>query len=304
MGSNEERLEERLSVRSAWIARSALVCWIVFVMVALAAAQDKVVIPYQGLLVDSDREPVNSDEPLTLVFRIYETSVGGTVRWKEIHEDVSVVGGRFSVLLGDRHPFPDAPPRGPLGVLVGRTMYVGVTVDNGDRDVADVEMRPRQAIVPVVASRWAVDADHAAVADRALAADHAAVADRALAADRAILADRVLGEVPVGGVVMFHGDPAELPTNWLLCDGRMVDDPDSPLSGKMVPDLRGLFVRGASDGSAGGISGGDYVPSHNHSLNYTVGGGSGDSRAHRTGMAGGHDNRPRHMELHYIIRIR
>lgn len=298
MRSNEGQFGVRKSRRAASVL---LVCWTVFVTVASAMAQERVVIPYQGLLADLDG-PVDSDVPLTLVFRLYGASEGGTAEWQETHERVSVFGGRFSVLLGDLEPFPDAPPLGPLGVLVGRTMYVGVTVDNDDPDVADIEMRPRQAIVPVVASRWASDADRASEADRALAANRATVADRALTADRAAVAGRVPSEVPVGGVVMFHGKPEELPTNWLLCDGRTVEDPESPFVGQTVPDLRGLFVRGASDGSVGGIRGGDYEPRHNHS--YTGGGGAGDFGAYQTGMAGGHDRRPRHMELHYIIRIR
>ena len=291
MGSSEGPL----SVRRTRRARSVLVCWTVFVMAASVSAQDGVVIPYHGLLTDSGGGPVNSDAPLTVVFRIYGASEGGAAEWSETHEEVSIVGGRFSVLLGEREPFPD-----DLGMFFGRTVYVGVTVDNGDREVADVEMRPRQAIVPVVASRWAADAgraERAGEADRALAADRAATADRALAADRAATADRVPSEVPLGGVVMFYGDPGELPTNWLICDGRTVEDPESPLDGRAVPDLRGLFVRGA-----GGMGDGNYEPDHNHS--YAVGGGPGVTGTRRTGRAGGHYNRPRHMELHYIIRIR
>ena len=290
---------ERLDVRRARGTWSVLLGVTLFMMAVPATAQDRVVIPYHGLLTDSGGGSVDPDAPLTLRFNVYRAREGGAPEWSETHGNVAVVGGRFSVLLGDTEPFPE-----DLGVFFGRTVYVGVTVDNGDPDVAEVEMRPRQAIVPVVASRWAADADRATVADRALAADRATMADRALAADRAVVADQVLGEVPVGGVTMFHGDAENLPSNWLICDGQGVDDPDSPLNGQTVPDLRGLFVRGADiEGRAVAMGGVDYEPAHNHSVVYP-GGGAGDSVVGRTGRAGGHDNRPGYMELHYIIRIR
>lgn len=283
MRMNEERLDVR-GARGTWIV---LLCLTVFMMAASAAAQDRVVIPYQGLLTDSGGGSVNPGAPLALTFNVYRAREGGTPEWSETHENVAVVGGRFSVLLGDTVPFPE-----DLGVFFGRTVYVGVTADNGDPDAAEVEMRPRQAIVPVVASRWAADADRATVAERALTADRAAVADRAP------------GELPVGGITMFHGDAEDLPPNWLICDGQGVDDPDSPLNGQTVPDLRGLFVRGADvEGRSVATGGADYEPAHNHSVVFP-GGGAGDSVVGRTGRAGGHDNRPRYVELHYIIRVR
>lgn len=284
MRMNGERLDVR-GARGTWIV---LLCLTVFMMAAPAAAQDRVVIPYQGLLTDSGGGSVNPGAPLTLTFNVYRAREGGTPEWSETHENVAVVGGRFSVLLGDTVPFPE-----DLGVFFGRTVYVGVTADNGDPDAAEVEMRPRQAIVPVVASRWAADADRATKAERALTADRATVADRAP------------GELPVGGITMFHGDAEDLPPNWLICDGQSVDDPESPLNGQTVPDLRGLFVRGATSGGRLGATGGaDYEPDHNHSVVYRDGGGAGDYNVGRTGRAGGHDKRPGHMELHYIIRIR
>lgn len=283
MRTSGERLDVRRA-RGAWIV---LLCLTVFMMAAPAAAQDRVVIPYQGLLTDSGGGSVNPGAPLTLTFNVYWAREGGTPEWSETHENVAVVGGRFSVLLGDTVPFPE-----DLGVFFGRTVYVGVTADNGDPDAAEVEMRPRQAIVPVVASRWAADADRATKAERALTADRATVADRAP------------GELPVGGITMFHGDAEDLPPNWLICDGQGVEDPDSPFNGQTVPDLRGLFVRGADvEGRSVATGGADYDPAHNHSVVFS-GGEAGDSIVGRTGRAGGHDNRPRYMELHYIIRIR
>jgi hypothetical protein len=53
--------------------------------------------------------------------------------------------------------------------------------------------------------------------------------------------------VPVGGIVPFYGSPAELPANWRVCDGSVVNDPVSPFNGKQVPDLRTFFIRGEAD---------------------------------------------------------
>ena len=139
-----------------------------------SAGLDSPVLPYQGQLADQSGTPVNPAEPITLVFRTYSQPTGGTANWEEAHETVQVVGGRFSVLLGARQPFP-------AEVLddFKRTVYLGLTVDDGEPATADIEMRPRQAIVPVIAARRALRADRA---------DWAGQAERATAADRATVA--------------------------------------------------------------------------------------------------------------------
>ena len=140
---------------------------------------DLPVVPYQGQLADQSGAPVNPEEPITLVFRTYSQPTGGTANWEEAHETVQVVGGRFSVLLGARQPFP-------ADVLddFKSTVYLGLTVDDGQPATADIEMRPRQAIVPVITARQALRADRA---------DRARQADRATAADRAAVAEQLDG---------------------------------------------------------------------------------------------------------------
>lgn len=201
---------------------------------SVVADEQPGVIPYQGQLADQDGKPVSPTEPITLVFRVYSQPVGGTPFWHEVHDNVSVVGGRFSVLLGAREPFPDL-------ALFRHTVYLGVTVDDGEPATADVEMRPRQAIVPVIASSYAANAGRA---------------------------EHTPGEVPVGGITMYGGTEAGLPANWRICNGQRVEDPDSPFNGERVPDLRGLFVRGTY--SRGGLQGGiDY---HNIAHTHKIGG--------------------------------
>ena len=48
------------------------------------------------------------------------------------------------------------------------------------------------------------------------------------------------GVVPVGGIIMWSGTVAAIPTNWALCDG-----------GSSTPDLRDRFVVGARQDDAG-----------------------------------------------------
>lgn len=76
------------------------------------------------------------------------------------------------------------------------------------------------------------------------------------------------GELPVGAIVAYYGDPAALPGHWRLCDGSVVEDAASPLAGKTLPDLRGRFPRGAGccepEDEPGATGGRDQAPAHSH----------------------------------------
>ena len=64
------------------------------------------------------------------------------------------------------------------------------------------------------------------------------------------------GETPVGGIIMFSGNTATLPTNWKVCDGT---------SG--TPNLRDRFIVGAGTKYAAGDQGGSAIASlvdHRH----------------------------------------
>ena len=83
------------------------------------------------------------------------------------------------------------------------------------------------------------------------------------------------GAVPIGGILPFSGTfggtgnrfpiplgSSEPLLSFCLCDGTTTN-------GLPVPDLRGLFVRGASDSEPAGSTGGSET--HSHSLSGTVG---------------------------------
>lgn len=52
------------------------------------------------------------------------------------------------------------------------------------------------------------------------------------------------GGVPIGTVIDWFGDVANVPYGYEVADGHTVSDPASPLNGQVLPDLRGKFVRG------------------------------------------------------------
>ena len=55
----------------------------------------------------------------------------------------------MTVLLGSRIHFPTK--------MFNRTLYLGITIDGGNPSTTDVEMRPRQAILPMLATYVAAD---------------------------------------------------------------------------------------------------------------------------------------------------
>ena len=106
----------------------------------------------------------------------------------------------------------------------------------------------------------------------------------------ALFALASLGEVPIGGIIPYAGLSEDLPDNWRICDGGLVDDPSSPYHDKEVPNLVGRFVRGTADPEQVRVSGGS--DSHNHEINldrdstYTV------NEESRPMVCMGHDDVP------------
>ena len=115
-------------------------------------AQDTAnVIPFQGQLANQAGQALTPTNAVMLVFRIYQQPVGGAAIWAESQPNISVNAGRFSVLLGSRTQLPGTS-------YFNSTLYLGITVDDGNPATADVEMRPRQALVPVISASYAKNA--------------------------------------------------------------------------------------------------------------------------------------------------
>lgn len=145
------------------------------------------------------------------------------------------------------------------------------------------------------------------------------------------------GAIPVGGIIMWSGTIAAIPSGWALCDGT-----------NSTPDLRTRFVVGAGSdagpgetfNSATGATSGQYapgqtggstahqlttaqIPAHNHPTSidglqveisgslgqaWTLGPGNRpqNSRAFSMDNTGGgayHENRPKYYALAFIMRI-
>jgi hypothetical protein len=86
------------------------------------------------------------------------------------------------------------------------------------------------------------------------------------------------GTIPVGGIIMWSGAIANIPSGWALCDGELHN-------GQQTPDLRDRFVVGAGSTYALGASGGNashshgpggyFVPGHSHSITWSYESGGG-----------------------------
>lgn len=204
-------------------------------------------LPFQGQLTNQKGEPVPDGVKL-IQFKIYDQPTSGNTLWAgEVHR-TTVNGGLVNVLLGTKTPLPSSVDSG--GSMFNGRLYLEITVDiNGDDAItlADPPMLPRQVILPALFATESGDS-------RKLGGVPAEVILAALSA-----------VVPVGSVLPFYGDPSSLPSQWMLCDGRVVGDPDSPLFGSAVPDLRQVFLRGAGAESPLGSQGGrDFRPPHKH----------------------------------------
>lgn len=154
--------------------------------------------------------------------------------------------------------------------------------------------------------------------------------------------------MPVGAVVAFYRPAWSVPDGWLACDGTtisasktsLVSSPSGWNDGRagdftalvaymgsfVVPDLRGLFIRGGGTNSSSAMNGvsrdhwtyqDHSIQSHNHSLDQVLrhpgyaahveqnqSGGPADysSYLYSTGYAGGDETRPRNFSLIYCIK--
>lgn len=57
-------------------------------------------INYQGLVTDTAGEPL--DGTYSMIFKIWTSSTGGSIRWQEVHSSVNVTEGLFAVSLGSQ----------------------------------------------------------------------------------------------------------------------------------------------------------------------------------------------------------
>ena len=114
-------------------------------------------INFQAAVKDADGMPVNDSR--IIEFRIYDALTGGTMHWSEIHYNVQITDGIFSVGLGDDSPFDS--------YLFDNTELFITFVMGGE------EMSPRQELLAVPYAINAQNAQNASTADFAMFADEA-----------------------------------------------------------------------------------------------------------------------------------
>ena len=258
-------------------------------------------INYQGQLTDASGNPQTGTKKLE--FNIYDASSGGNKVWgPQTFNGIPLIGGKFNVMLGST----DAGGNAITSAFGGNSRFLGIKVDNG------AEVTPRQQIL---STPFAIQALSASNADNSTYALHG---------------------VPPGTIVAYWG--TAIPTGWLLCDGSGIPagvayDKLRALIGANVPDLRGIFLRGAGQNANGGFrysgdagrtigSGqGDDFKSHAHTLDdYTyseafngnwgwLGSKSSDNDngpmvpyRHDTFATGGEETRPKTIAVNWIIK--
>jgi hypothetical protein len=201
---------------------------------------------YQGRLIDAAGDPVPGPQAI-LTFSLWDASTGGAMVWGDFQVSADLIDGRFNVVLGPEDK--QVPPRSVSDAFTGpRFLQIQVGVD---------APLPRQEILPAPAS---------------LHADHATRADHADTADAVAGTDVIQYLNPPGMMAPFAGSSANVPSGWLLCDGSAVksvdhpglhaaigttwgdgsrdkgvpEDPADPATDFNLPDLRGMFLRGAN----------------------------------------------------------
>ncbi len=163
--------------------------------------------------------------------------------------------------------------------------------------------------------------------------------------DRAVVPDTLQVVMPpVGSIVAWlktlTGVPQTLPVGWVLCNGAVISDGDSPMDGQNTPDLNGgEFLRGApTTGGTGGYDSHDLShthtgpnhrhtgPNHQHTLTLLPGdsiqvggdyantgttgfGGAGNTGYQGTGNTSNElpavvDNKPLFYNVIWIMRIK
>ncbi|MBI1842591.1 MAG: tail fiber protein [Verrucomicrobia bacterium] len=257
-------------------------------------------LPFQGRLVDASGRAL-PDGPRVIRFQLFDAATGGALVWNgEVHRS-TVNGGLLNVQLGTKAPLSS--------VDFSRTLYLEITVDsNGDQviDSSDTVLSPRQLIAPAV---FAVESSRAR---ESLAVVPGAVGTQSLANQGITLeklADAVASRlVPAGSIMAFGGDTNHVPSGWLLCDGRALSSSShrplyeaistywgtgvpSTTNDFNLPDLRGLFLRGAngtrSDDFSDTEAGARISPGNGGAAGNVVGSLQPDAfKRHRHGIGG------------------
>ncbi len=344
---------------NAWTVVNGQVALVLFPSPSIPPAPLANGFTYQGALKDISGMPLTGEQAVE--FRLYDTATGGTPLWERSCTVLLDGNGRFNVPISDEvgDALEGTTSTNSLAAILAQssssTLYVGLIVSGSDGEIA-----PRQRILSVPYASFAADAANAsgdfavagclsatgldvsrdaAISGNALVNGNVIVTSNATANGELRVAGTIyaLGTAPVGAIVIWNGNPSQLPDGWALCDG-------TTNNGVVYPDLRDRFVVGAGGSYGVGNTGGtasytlssDQLPAHSHlyvgddhldlvksgSTGYSATGdnlverpggydavsdNSGNSAIYRTSSTGDGasiDNRPPYYALCYIMRVK
>lgn len=183
----------------------------------------------QGRLTDAAGDPLGP-QILSFTFKIFDMEVGGTKIWP-------AGVGETQVISTDENGLWNAN----IGAILGLSPDVFSDTSRWLEFTVDDAILPPETLTRIKLNM-------SPFSSRAMSSK---------AADNG---------VPVGAVIDWWRPNAgfPVPDGFQICDGSMVVDPESPLNGETLPDLRNVFVRGANVIGDIGVTGG--TDSHVHDV--------------------------------------
>ena len=253
--------------------------------IALSASAIETTIAYQGVLRDAQGNVLSVRSQL-ITFRLYSQASGGTPLWARAIAVNLDNNGLFNVELNDAGTSVEGATYETLADALkaarSGTLFVGLEVANSSGEIS-----PRQKILMTPYSSWAADVTNASsdftVAGKATLNSAEVTGNLAVNGDTMFRGDTTFnndvtisggltvrssgsfagyGTIPVGGIIMWSG--RNVPDGWALCDGRKVND-------IQTPNLVDRFIYGSNTSDVGQSGGSASVtltvgnlPAHNH----------------------------------------
>ena len=253
--------------------------------IAMSASAIETTLAYQGVLRDAQGNVISQRSQM-ITFRLYSQASGGTPLWARAIAVNLDENGLFNVELSDTGTSVSGASNETLAAALkaarSGTLYVGLEVAGSSGEIA-----PRQKILMTPYSSWAADVTNASsdftVAGKATINSAEVTGDLAVNGDTTLRGDATFnnnvtifggltvrssgsfsgyGTIPVGGIIMWSGK--SVPDGWALCDGRKVNN-------IQTPNLVDRFIYGSNTSDVGQSGGSASVtltvgnlPPHNH----------------------------------------
>ena len=253
--------------------------------IAMSASAIETTLAYQGVLRDAQGNVISQRSQM-ITFRLYSQASGGTPLWARAIAVNLDENGLFNVELSDTGTSVSGASNETLAAALkaarSGTLYVGLEVAGSSGEIA-----PRQKILMTPYSSWAADVTNASsdftVAGKATINSAEVTGNLAVNGDTTLRGDATFnnnvtifggltvrssgsfsgyGTIPVGGIIMWSGK--SVPDGWALCDGRKVNN-------IQTPNLVDRFIYGSNTSDVGQSGGSASVtltvgnlPPHNH----------------------------------------